>query len=335
MKLKTFVIVGWFLAFSALISALFGAMRMTFERLAIRRQEEAAKAVLKPVDKPVPIVSSPVIKPVPLPSDYAVFVLCYHDFQEKPSKWSITPERLEAHIQTLKAWGFSFLTVSEAVKLLKGRWQGNLPKRAVVITVDDGFQSAYSVLFPLLKRYGAKATLFIYTEWVGKSEGSLTWEQLREMAQSGLVEIASHTVTHAYPRNLKRKLTVEKYKRKMEWEFVQSKLELERRLGIKVEGLAYPGGFVDGTLKALAQRAGYKWAAVINPKPMTANFDRYAIPRYGVSAETTVAALKAWVTRQPILLARLKDGAKPTLSNSKTKVRKFKRAYQTRKINWR
>jgi peptidoglycan/xylan/chitin deacetylase (PgdA/CDA1 family) len=202
--------------------------------------------------------------------------------------------------------------MSEVVDLLTGRWNGHLPEKAVVITVDDGFRSAYTVLFPLLKRYNAKATLFVYTEWIGKTPAALTWEQLREMAQSGLVEIASHTVTHIYPRRLKRSLSGEQFKRGMEWEFVQSKRELEQKLGVKVEGLAYPGGYVEETLKALARKAGYRWAVVINPKPITVSADLYALPRYGVSSETTVAALKAWVTKQSFQLVQHSHRAKKT-----------------------
>lgn len=308
MRLKSFIhTIGWSVAFLLITLAFLCAVWVTIERLSSFGRKGEGEVVFPTLDKRIPSVP----KPQPLPPDYAIFVLCYHDFREKPSKWSITPQRLEAHIQTLKALGFTFLTLGEAVKLLTGQWKGNPPKRAVVITVDDGFRSAYSVLFPLLKRYGVKATLFVYTDWIDKNLGALTWEQLREMAQSGLVEIASHTVTHAYPRKLKRKLNGEQYKRKMEWEFVKSKAELEQRLGIKVEGLAYPGGYADGTLKGLAQRTGYKWAAVINPKPLTVGFDRYAIPRYGVSAETTVEALKAWVIRQPATLIRYGDKVNP------------------------
>ena len=304
LKTKEFAqAVGWGIAIAVLVFALFEAGRVT-----LRSWREWGERAWKGTTVHVPVKPVPTVtpQPQPLPPDYAVFVLCYHDFRDKPNRWSITPQRLEAHLQTLKVLGFTFLTVSEAVDLLTGRWEGSPPKRAVVITVDDGFHSAYTVLFPLLKRYNAKATLFVYTNWIGKGNGALTWEQLREMAQSGLVEIASHTVTHTYPRRLKRKLSYDQYRRRMKWEFEQSKRELEQRLGVKVSGIAYPGGHVDGTVKALAQQAGYRWAATINPKPLTVDFDRYAIPRYGVSLETTVAVLKAWVTGQPIRLARIK-----------------------------
>jgi len=119
---------------------------------------------------------------------------------------------------------------------------------------------------------------------------------------------------------LKRSLPNEQFKRRIEWEFVQSKRELEQRLGIKVEGLAYPGGQVDETLKKIARGAGYRWAAMINPKPIKVGVDFYALPRYGVSFKTTVATLKAWVTKQPIQLVshsgKVKEARKAS-SNAK------------------
>ena len=302
-KIELLRAIGSTVAILGLLFVMFEAGWVTYERLRNWQVRANERVSLPKLDRKVtPIL--PKLKPPTLPPNYSIFALCYHDFRERPNRWSISPKRLEAHIQTLKALGFSFLTMSEAVDLLTGRWNGHLPERAVVITVDDGFRSAYTVLFPLLKRYNAKATLFVYTEWIGKTPAALTWEQLREMAQSGLVEIASHTVTHIYPRRLKRSLSGEQFKRRMEWEFVQSKRELEQKLGVKVEGLAYPGGYVEETLKALARKAGYRWAVVINPKPITVGADLYALPRYGVSSETTVAALKAWVTKQSFQLVQ-------------------------------
>lgn len=311
--------VGWGVAFAGLMFAVFKAGQMTWKRWVEWSEGVNRRVIIPSPDKRI-LVAPP---PQPLPPGYAVFILCYHDFREKPNKWSITPQRLEAHLQTLKALGFTFLTVSEAVELLLGRWHGPLPERVVVITVDDGFQSAYTILFPLLKRYKAKATLFIYTDWIGKRRGALTWEQLREMAQSGLVEIASHTVTHPYPRRLKRNLSYEQYRDRMKSEFEQSKRELEQKLGIKISGIAYPSGQIDGTMKALAQQAGYKWAVVVNPEPVTVNFDRYAIPRYGVSSETTVAMLKTWVTRQPAQLVRFSGKTEKTENARKSNTRNF------------
>jgi len=299
---KFFLVLGKAFAIVGIAIAFIAAGVLTHREWQEWQTSELWRLSEKPSSPMRVSLKAPLPAPPVLPSNYTVFALCYHDFREPNTKWSIPPKRLEAQLQMLRAMGFTFLTMSEAVALLSGKWRGPVPKRAVVLTVDDGFRSAYTVLFPLLRRYKAKATLFVYTSWLGKTSNALTWEQLREMTQSGLVEIASHTVTHPYPRRL-RKLPDAQYRQRMWKEFVQSKQELEQRLGVRIAGLAYPGGYVDETLKELAKRAGYQWAVVVNPQPIRITSDRYALPRYGVSAQTSVAVLKAWVTKTPVRMA--------------------------------
>ena len=55
-----------------------------------------------------------------------------------------------------------------------------LPAKAVVINLDDGYRSSYEIAYPILKAYGFTATLFIYTDFIGASANSLTWDQLQE-----------------------------------------------------------------------------------------------------------------------------------------------------------
>lgn len=227
------------------------------------------------------------------------FILCYHDITPRVSPFALSPRQFEAHLRMLKAHGFAFLTVSELVDLLDGERNGAVPRRVVAISIDDGFRSAYTVVFPLLRKYQAKATLFIYTRWVGETESALTWAQLKEMAQSGLVEIASHSVTHAYPDKLRRTLGPTAYRQRWLWELQASKEALERHLGITVRGVAYPGGQVDETLKLLAKQVGYEWAVVINPKPVAPSCDRYALPRFGMNRTVSLSQVLGWLLRAP------------------------------------
>lgn len=230
-----------------------------------------------------------------------VAIFCYHDVSEKPSRWAITPQRLEAHLRALQARGFVFMTVSEALTVFGSSRNLATPQRVAVLTFDDGFRSAYTVVFPLIQRYRAKMTVFVYTDWIGKTRTALSWAQLRAMAQSGLVEIASHTVTHTYPRRLRRALKGDAYRQRVLWEFAVSKQVLEQRLGVPIHGLAYPGGQVDETLKHLARAAGYQWAVTINPKFVTAGNDPYALPRFGIERTTDIVALLEQPLRHRLL----------------------------------
>lgn len=68
-------------------------------------------------------------------------------------------------------------------------------KNAVVLTFDDGTRDFYEVAFPLLQKYQMQAVVFLIPDWMGAA-GMLTWEQIREMHQSGLVDFQSHTFSH-------------------------------------------------------------------------------------------------------------------------------------------
>ncbi|MDZ7357033.1 MAG: polysaccharide deacetylase family protein [candidate division KSB1 bacterium] len=111
-------------------------------------------------------------------------VFCYH---------FISAAEFEAHLQHLQRNGYATLTADEFYHA-KRNGVGE-PIRSAVLTFDDGDKGFYDVVFPLLKKYRMKAVNFIIPGWVGK-EGMLTWEQIREMHQSGLVDIQSHSMHH-------------------------------------------------------------------------------------------------------------------------------------------
>ena len=92
----------------------------------------------------------------------------------------------------LAANNYSVISLSE---LLKGLRVGQLPLKPVVITIDDGFKSTFTLAYPVLKKYNFPATLFLYTDFIEKNSYSLTWEEIREMTKNN-IEIGSHTLSH-------------------------------------------------------------------------------------------------------------------------------------------
>ncbi|MEJ2726044.1 MAG: polysaccharide deacetylase family protein [Deltaproteobacteria bacterium] len=105
-------------------------------------------------------------------------VLCYHHFDENCHSSLCTPISLfEGHMRYLKEEGYRVIPMRKLLGFLN---YGNaLPKRAVVLTIDDGYRSAYDIAYPILKKYGFTATLFIYTDFVEASASALTWDHLR------------------------------------------------------------------------------------------------------------------------------------------------------------
>lgn len=123
-------------------------------------------------------------------------VLEYHDFTGDPAKatdYTMTTDALRRDLDWLRSHGYTTILPRE---LAAGRCGDGspLPEKAVLLTFDDGYESNYTLAFPILREYGAKAAISLITARIdAEKPGFLTWEQCREMAASGLVEFASHT----------------------------------------------------------------------------------------------------------------------------------------------
>ena len=112
-------------------------------------------------------------------------IFFYHD---------IRPTELEVHLQRLKSNGYRTLSCQEAVQAVEAGTRA--ADEAVVLSFDDGLAGMYSEVFPLLARYRMKAVAYIIPGWIGKP-GFMTWEQVREMHESGCVDFQSHSYAHA------------------------------------------------------------------------------------------------------------------------------------------
>jgi len=192
----------------------------------------------------------------------ALPILLYHSVNAKydPVINPITPELFEAHLRYLKAHHrvLPLRTVVEALE--NGR---TLPANAVSITFDDGYADNYDVVFPLLKKYRIPATIFVVSGFVdgtdplNESSGwkPLSWAQIREMMDSGLVEIGGHTHSHPVLSELDDFDA---------WnEVSRCKQVLESRLQSEVAYFAYPYGQgfqIHPASVAAAQALGFKAA---------------------------------------------------------------------------
>ncbi|WP_018625014.1 poly-beta-1,6-N-acetyl-D-glucosamine N-deacetylase PgaB [Kangiella aquimarina] len=137
------------------------------------------------------------------------FALCYHDVKphgltlQQTDEGTVTTRHLVEHFEWLKDNGYTVVSLDEIIKAKSG--QQSLPEKAVLLTFDDGYKSFYTQIFPLLKLYNYPATFAVVTSWIESEEpvnyggvkkpadDFLSWQQIREMQQSGLIEIASHS----------------------------------------------------------------------------------------------------------------------------------------------
>jgi peptidoglycan/xylan/chitin deacetylase (PgdA/CDA1 family) len=149
------------------------------------------------------------------------------------------------------------ITAEELLAFLEYR-QG-LPRKSVLITMDDGYRSVYNIAYPTLQKYGFKATLFVYTSFVGVSKMAITWDQLKEMKASGFT-VGSHTIYHSDLTQPKEAETEQAHLARVKEELFDSKKIIDKKLGQNTYFLAYPFGFYDQRSILIAQQAGYKIA---------------------------------------------------------------------------
>lgn len=190
-------------------------------------------------------------------------ILCYHRLGTGVSKMVVSPASFEAQMAWLVRNGYRVIRLAELSAFLAG--QRPLPQRAVVLTFDDGYESFYRHAYPVLKKYGLPATVFVYTDFLGGGD-ALTWPQMQEMLASGLVDVQSHSKSH---RNLVERLpgeTEERYRANLDAEMRVPRDVLERRLTpLKVRHLAYPFGDADAAVLDSAARHGIELAATVVP----------------------------------------------------------------------
>ncbi|MDH7501016.1 MAG: polysaccharide deacetylase family protein, partial [candidate division NC10 bacterium] len=166
------------------------------------------------------------------------------------------------------------------------------PARAVVITIDDGHASVYQYAFPLLKKYGFPATLFIYPCCIERASYALNWAQIREMADQGL-EIGSHTRYHPNFKIERRRLSPQAYEQLVTREFTSSKQILEEKLQRPILYLSYPFGVHDEILEKKGFEAGYLAMFTLVRQPCHPGSNRGALGRYLITPHTSLQSFSS------------------------------------------
>ncbi|MDY2638124.1 MAG: polysaccharide deacetylase family protein [Phascolarctobacterium sp.] len=185
------------------------------------------------------------------------FVLEYHSIGSHPD-WPqgmvIAPATFEKHLQYLKQEGYHMVTVAELAERLT---TGKPMEKYIALSFDDGYTDNYTEAFPLLKKYGARATFSVINSKIG-GKIYMTAPQIQEMERAGM-EIASHTFSHNRLEDIDPMY--------LDWEIGTSKYDLEKRLLPKdktVKTLAYPCGSYNAETIAKLKQFGYKAALTGN-----------------------------------------------------------------------
>ncbi|HBA25992.1 MAG TPA: hypothetical protein DCY98_01140 [Nitrospinae bacterium] len=179
-------------------------------------------------------------------------ILCYHQFGKTGSKdkMIVSEEMFDKQMVYLKENNYNVITLREFFDFVN--YKRRPPKNSIVITIDDGWKNVKTIAASILKKYGFKATLFVYTDLIKPSKITLTWDDIKEMLNDGVIEVQSHTRFHTDLSKTKDNESETAYKQRIEQEIGESQKIIEQRLGIRPTLLAYPfGTFNDAAIEIL------------------------------------------------------------------------------------
>lgn len=198
----------------------------------------------------------------------------------------LKPETLEEQLKYITDNGYQTIFTSELDKLYKY-------EKPVALTFDDVFVYFYDNAYPLFKKYKQKATLYIITEYIN-GENYLTDAQIKEMAESGYIEIESHTKTH-------NDLSSMSYDEQKE-EITGSKERLEALTGKELTTICYPYGLYNNDTIEISKDAGYKFGLRMDGGIYNTDVtsDLYQIPRIYANRSMPLATFASYLSQAKV-----------------------------------
>ena len=216
-------------------------------------------------------------------------VLTYHNFFVKGTgDQPVTRKLFQEQMSFLEREGFNVISMDRFMDFLD--FDAQIHPKSVVITIDDIDESVYSVAFPVLKRFGYRATLFVTTDLIG-GEGNLTWDKIGEMNVNG-IDVCSKTRTQ---RDLTKPLEGESnknYRIALEQELLGSKKAVEKNLLRECKYLAYPHGIANGMIVTWVKRFGYLGAFTLQSESNPFYVNRFFVNRTVIAKETGISGFQ-------------------------------------------
>ena len=258
-------------------------------------------------------------------------VLAYHSVVDESAAenqkhyfpQTISAQTLIKHFNWLKENGYNVISWQQVIDAENGK--GTLPDNAVLLSFDDGYETMYNVVFPLLKAYNYPAVFAPVTGWLDTPADQkiayadkmldrsvfATWAQVKEMEQSGLVEVASHTHNlhngiNANPsggqlpsviapeyKNGKYE-TEDAYKNRLKSDFARTVQTLVNHIGKKPRVMVWPYGQFNDVAVQLARQAGMPHYFSLGEKIINKVGDKH-IGRLLLNAETDLNTVKNYL----------------------------------------
>lgn len=224
-------------------------------------------------------------------------ILMYHMVSDdtggtKLPKLRVSEEKFRVQMAHLHAGGYHTITIKEWLRYSNG--DGPCPSKPIIITFDDGYRNFYTTAWPILRKYGFKAVIFLVTKYVGgvnvwdrakgePEEPLLSKEEIRALAESG-IEFGSHS--HAHEDLTRLSLSA------VESDVRASKSVLEGALGIEVTAFSYPYGKENSHVRWAVRESGFRAACLTQPGDNDEKVDPFQLKRIIVKRNDSLLDFK-------------------------------------------
>ncbi len=204
----------------------------------------------------------------------AVPIIMYHSIttpQKKTSKYVISSQQFEEDLKYIKAEGYTTITMQQLIDFVHD--EADLPEKPILLSFDDGYYNNYCYAYPLLQKYQMSAVISIigkYTDLYSENEeynpnySHITWDNIREMEASGLVEIQNHSYnmhTNTEGRNGTKKKKGESrevYRSTLEGDLMKLQERLAKETGKVATTFTYPFGGVSSESYEIIKNMGFE-----------------------------------------------------------------------------
>lgn len=217
-----------------------------------------------------PVTTAPVTTvpetTAPAPQVFYPKAFMYHCIHDVPytdiTSLFVRPSEFESHCQVIQEMGLTTLFADEF---------GPRNDKAVILTFDDGYEDNYTYMFPIIKKYNIKVTIFMIAYKIDQPN-YLKTEQIQEMVASGLVQFGSHTYDHPMLATLSN---LDIY-----YQLIEAKAILKEVTGQSINALAYPSGSYNSSVTWITSQ--YHSFAYTTKDDEYTNQSYVTLPRYGV-----------------------------------------------------
>lgn len=252
-------------------------------------------------------------------------VLSYHEIADTSetldSTYAVTLSNFNQQVQWLMANGYHFISVDDILQHRKNK--KGLPKKAVLITFDDGYESVYANAYPILKKYKIPAVIGLVGSWMKAKENVdfdgqmikrskfLSQAQIKEMIASGLVEVASHScclhkgilgnpqgnmqpaaTTRQWLADTQRYEDDKSYERRVYNDLLENSTFLKRYTGQQPRVIVWPYGRYNIEVRRIAERLGMNVGLTLDDGSNTRTTPLWGLRRILVDKNMTLRDLE-------------------------------------------